>query len=156
MWNDVYLESRVLSADPVELIAMLYEGALGAVEQARRQMAEGKPAARAAAISKAVGILAELGSSLDHSAGGELSRQLAELYDYMQRRLLEGNFQQTDAPLEEVSGLLRGLAEAWTGVKATAARPAEPIPASAGRGPWGGQFLEEPAGSYAASQGWSF
>src|SRR5579862_2096662 len=102
MWNDVYLESRVLSADPVELITILYEGALGAIDQARRHLAHGDIRARATAITKAVAILGELSGTLNYTAGGELSQNLAKLYDYMQRRLLEANFQQVDEPMAEV------------------------------------------------------
>jgi flagellar protein FliS len=156
MWNDVYLESRVLSADPVELVAILYEGALGAVEQARRRLVEGDIAARSAAISKGVGILAELSGSLNHAIGGELSQRLAELYDYMQRRLLEANFQQSETPLTEVARLLRVLAEGWSGIKAKAGKPDLQPSASWGAGyVETGGFAEECAASY-AGQGWSF
>ena len=154
MWNDAYLESRVLSADPLELIAIFYEGALGAVEQARRHLAAGNIPARAAAVSKAVSILAELAGLLDHSTGGELSGRLASLYDYMQHRLLEANFRQIEEPLAEVAGLLRVLAEGWCGIKG--ARPAvEPSPRPAAM-PWGNTFAEEPAVAGYASQSWSF
>ena len=155
MWNDVYLESRVLSADPVDLIAILYEGALGAVEQARRRLAEGDIAGRATAVSKAVAILAELSSALDHSSGGEISTRLARLYDYMQRRLLEGNFRQEEEPLGEVARLLRVLAEGWNGIRETrqAAKPA-PVPHPA-PSPWGDPYIAQPANGY-AGQGWSF
>ena len=86
--TSAYFESRILSADPIELIQILYEGALGAVDEARSNLARRNIAGRSAAIGKAVAILSELSSSLDHETGGEISRTLAELYDYMQRRLL--------------------------------------------------------------------
>ena len=59
----------------------------------------------------------ELATSLDHERGGEISQRLALLYDYIQRRLLEANLQQSDAPLAEVLGLLSTLSEAWAGVR---------------------------------------
>ncbi len=152
MWNDIYLESRVLSATPVELIGILYEGALGSVEQARQRLAEGDIAARSAAVSKAVAILGELSTSLNHQAGGEISVRLASLYDYMQRRLLDGNFQQSDEPLAEVAGLLRTIAEGWSGI----AKQSEPVKATREpvAAPWASGFVEAPAASY-ASHGWS-
>ena len=126
MWqnaHDAYLENRVLSASPLELVHLLYQAATGAVREARRQLAAGEIAARSRAISKACGILMELVASLDHERGGELSHRLAQLYDYMQRRLLEANFRQVDEPLAEVLGLLATLSEAWQGI-AQEARPA--------------------------------
>ncbi|HWB98340.1 MAG TPA: flagellar export chaperone FliS [Bryobacteraceae bacterium] len=148
MWNEAYLESRVLSADPVELVSLLYEGAIGAVEQARRHLAEGDIRERAAAISKAVGILIELSRAVNPQAG-ELSQRLLQLYDYLQRRLLEANFQQIDEPLGEVLRLLRTVAEGWTAVCAQA-EPPQPKASS-----WGSTtIVEEPVGCY-VPQSWS-
>ncbi|HWB83340.1 MAG TPA: flagellar export chaperone FliS [Bryobacteraceae bacterium] len=119
MWNnahDSYLESRILSADPVELIRLLYHAATGAVRDARRHLAEGNIAERSRSISKAGEILVELNGALDHGRGGEISKQLEQVYDYMQRKLLEANFHQSDALLAEVLGLLSTLSEGWDGV----------------------------------------
>jgi flagellar protein FliS len=120
MWesaHDAYLESRVLSAEPVELVKMLYQAAIAAVKDARRHLANREIAARARAITKACTIIAELATSLDHERGGEVSRGLARLYDYISRRLIEANFQQADRPLEEVLGLLATLVEGWEGIQ---------------------------------------
>lgn len=97
--QDTYLESKVLSADSVELVQILYQAALDSVEKARRHLSQGDIAARSKQITKAVAILTELAVSLDHpSGGGDLSRILLELYDYMQRRLLEANVRQSESP----------------------------------------------------------
>ncbi|HMD70442.1 MAG TPA: flagellar export chaperone FliS [Bryobacteraceae bacterium] len=125
MWQnapDAYLESRILSAEPVELVKMLYQAAIAAVKDARRHLANRDILARARAITKACTILAELTVSLDHDSGGDLSRGLARLYDYISRRLIEANFSQADQPLEEVLGLLSTLAEGWEGIQ-SGARP---------------------------------
>jgi flagellar protein FliS len=130
--QDVYLESRVLSADPLELVQLLYQGALDAVENARQRLRQGDIAARSRQIAKAGAILTELACSLDPAAGGEFSRTLLELYDYMQRRLLEANIAQSEPILAEVSRLLATLLEGWLNCRSTAydradatAQPAE-------------------------------
>jgi flagellar protein FliS len=129
--QDMYLESRVLSADGVELVQILCQGALEAVEGARRHLAAGEIVERSRAISRACAILTELAVSLDHNSGGELSRSLLELYDYMQRRLLEANVSQTEPPLAEVSKLLGVLLEGWLSCRTLARASAEPAyPAS--------------------------
>jgi flagellar protein FliS len=157
MWQnaqDAYLETRVLSADPIELVRLLYQAATGAVEDARRHLAAGEIAARSKSISKAYQIVVELSVSLDRQRGAEISRRLAELYDYMERRLIEANLQQSDAPLKEVLGLLATLAEAWEGIRppATSAAPA-PYEAPV-EDRWAQPMLQEPAAAY-ASQAWS-
>jgi flagellar secretion chaperone FliS len=75
--HDAYVESRVLSADPLELVQMLYQGAIGAVQDARHHLANGAIAERSRAITKACAILMELAGALDHKAGGELAGRLA-------------------------------------------------------------------------------
>jgi len=152
MWqnaHDAYLESRVLSADPLELVHLLYEAAIAAVREARRYLAEGEIAARSRSITKAFSILQELVAALDHDRGGEISARLAQLYDYIQRRLLEANFQQADEPLAEVLGLLATLAEAWQQVKR------ESQPASPAENPWAQRPPVEPGAAYGSSA-WSF
>jgi flagellar protein FliS len=152
MWqnaHDAYLEDRILSADPVELVHLLYEACTTAVADARRHLVSGEIMARARSISKACEILSELTASLDHDRGGDLSHRLEQLYGYMHRRLLEANFQQSDKPLEEVAGLLATLSEAWEGVRRQT-KPEDP-PAA----PWMSTIPQE-AELVHASGGWSF
>ena len=143
MWtdgHDAYLESRVLTADPIELVNLLYQACTEAVRAARRHLAEGRIAERSREINRAYEIVVELSTSLDHERGGEISQRLALLYDYILRRLLEANMQQTDAPLAEVLGLLSTLSEAWAGVRKPQDAPvaespwSQPVAQEAGRG----------------------
>lgn len=113
-----YVQDGILTADPVRLVQLLYRGAIDAVGTARQKLASGDIKSRSMSVTKAIEILAELASTLDREKGGELSVRLAALYDYMQRRLIQGNSEQTDAPLGEVERLLQTLEEAWLQVKA--------------------------------------
>src|ERR1700692_2100009 len=122
-----YVDDEILTADPLKLVDLLYRGALEAVGCARVKLASGDIKARSAAVTKAIEILVELTSSLDYQRGGELSTQLAALYDYMQRRLIDANREQADAPLAEVEQILETVGEAWAQVKV----PAGELPSSA-------------------------
>jgi flagellar protein FliS len=151
MWNtahDAYLESRILAADPVELVRLLYQAAISAVRDARRHLAAGEIAARSRSVAKACDIVLELAGALDHERGGKISRRLAELYDYVHRRLIEANLQQADAPLAEVLALLSTLFEAWDGLKSHEA------PAATAANPWAEVPAPEPV-SACAHQCWS-
>src|SRR5712692_6358376 len=123
-----YLEAEVLGADPVKLVNLLYRGALEAVAAARRHLAAGKISERSRQITKAWEIVQELARSLDHAHGGEVSRSLAELYAYIQQRLLEANTRQADKPLAEAEKLLTTLSEAWKGVKTPATHAPRAVP----------------------------
>ena len=152
MWNsghDTYLESRILAADPLELVNLLYQGCRQAVRDAREHLAAGRIGERSRAITKACEILVELAGSLDHSHVCEISQRLALLYDYMQRRLLDANMRQADEPLAEVLALLTTLGEAWEGAKG----PAK-VAESAGS-PWAQPVSMEGMGS-GAGNAWSF
>ena len=152
MWQnarDTYLEGRVLSADPVELVDLLYQAATDAVSDARRYLSAGDILARARSISKACDVLAELTVALDHDRGGSLSKRLAQLYGYMHGRLVEANFRQSDVPLAEVAGLLVTLKEAWQGVAL------ETRNALRGETPWMHGMPQEPELAN-ASGGWSY
>ena len=141
--HDAYLEHKILSADPAELVAMLYAKAIESVERARRHLAAGRIADRSSAISKAVEILMELNASLDPARAPEMCGRLAGLYDYMERRLLDANFRQSDAPLAEVLGLLGTLAEAWKTVSGRGASLYRP-PAEASWTPPAGASEPQP------------
>jgi flagellar protein FliS len=147
--REAYLEGRILSADPLELVRMLYQGCSHAVREARRFLAEGDIDGRSRSITKAHEILAELLHSLDRANGGEIAGRLAQLYDYMQTRLIEANCRQEDEPLAEVLGLLATLGEAWEGVEEQTRRAAVPPPS-----PWAQPAAAEP--ELAASHAWSF
>jgi flagellar protein FliS len=153
MWRDAYLDTRILSADPLELVHILYEHTMVMVADARRYLAEGNIAARGRSVSRAIAAIDELDSSLDRQAGGSIARNLAALYQYMRTRLLTANIRQEDAPLAEVESLLRTLGEAWNAIrpaaKAEAAETAA-VPQAFGA------FSAEPQTDYASqSQGWS-
>jgi flagellar protein FliS len=128
--HDTYVAETILSADPVELVHMLYRAAIESIEMARQQLEAGDIRGRSASITKAVEILSELSQSLNHENAPELSRRLAELYDYAQRRFLAANIEQADAPLAEGLRLLQTLLEAWKGVLAPAEKAFQPISAT--------------------------
>jgi flagellar secretion chaperone FliS len=111
--RDTYLESRILTADPLELVRVLYRAAIEAVEEARQALADSDIQRRTRNINRAIEILTELTSSLQRGQESAVQRNLVELYDYMQRKLLEAHFQQTEPPLIEVSGLLRTVLDGW-------------------------------------------
>lgn len=119
-----YLENEVLNADPVKLVSILYRAAIDAAGAARRHLAAGDIRERSRQIVKAWRIVHELMRSLDRQQGGAIGRDLAELYGYIQQRLLDANAQQADAPLAEVQELLSTLLEGWSTIPAPQAAPA--------------------------------
>jgi len=56
----------------------------------------------------------ELNNSLDHEVGGDISKELASLYDYMLHSTTQANLKIDKAPLESVLKILNTLYDGWT------------------------------------------
>jgi len=113
----VGVESGVESADPHQLVLMLFEGALVAIARARSAMLARDFAAKGEAVSRAIQIVEQgLKASLDEAAGGALAEQLHALYDYIGERLLLASARNLPEGLDEASRLLGELRDAWASI----------------------------------------
>lgn len=115
------LESGVLAADPHKLIALLYQGALLAIANAKNGILRKDIPAKCKAISHAMLIIDEgLKASLDKNVGGDLVHNLEALYDYMCSRLLIANLNNDIEALDEVARLLGEIKGAWDAIRPAA------------------------------------
>lgn len=110
-----YLATRIATASPMELIRILYEGAVQSVHEAIQALHAGDILGRGHAINKALEIVAELRLSLRVDGAEGYSNTLAELYGYIQRRLIRAHAEQSESMLQEVLRLLDTLLEGWSG-----------------------------------------
>jgi flagellar secretion chaperone FliS len=112
-----YRQVSANTASPGQLVAMLYDGAINFLERALRGFSFDDPVEFNSTISnnvlRAQEIIAELNSSLDLTNGGELATTLRALYDYMDRRLTESNFNKTAEGIEDTVRRLTVLRDAW-------------------------------------------
>jgi flagellar protein FliS len=106
-------ETGVDGASPHSLITMLFDGALERISEATGAFSRQDISAAGAAIGKSISIIDNLRVSLDQEQGGEIAANLASLYEYMTRRLLEANATKDTAMLAEVAGLLKEIKVAW-------------------------------------------
>ena len=126
-YRSVGVESIATSADPHQLVLMLFNGARAAVAAAKGHLQRNETAAKGEAISKAIAIIdGGLKASLDPKVGGELARNLSDLYAYMEQRLLHANLKNDDKALDEVAQLLAQLGGAWEAIAAKPAATAAP------------------------------
>lgn len=109
----VAMETSVAAAAPVDLVVMLYEGAMDGIAKAIGHIREGNMEAKGKQITRVMRIIEEgLRASLD-SRAGELTGNLRDLYDYMALRLLQGSMKNDPAILTEVRNLLADVKGAW-------------------------------------------
>jgi flagellar secretion chaperone FliS len=121
---NAYHQTLVQSRSPLELVVMLYDGAIRFLEQAGEAMAARDMSTKAVAMSKAMAIIAELQSTLNVQEGGEVAAQLDGLYTHITARLIEANVQRERGPIDEAVALLRPLRDAWSQIAAGSATAA--------------------------------
>jgi flagellar protein FliS len=113
----VGVETGVVAANPHRLVLMLFDGAICAISDADAHLTEGRMAAKGEAISRALAIINDgLKASLDHAQGGKIAGYLADLYDYMSRRLVVANLRNDRAAMLEVTQLLGELRGSWAAI----------------------------------------
>src|SRR6266851_8959809 len=120
----VYRQTQAQTAAPGELVVMLYQGALRFVTSAIEAIEAKDIAASHASLIRAQAIVSELNDSLDMERGGDIARNLTNIYDFMLRRLIDANLRKDATPAREVHSLLRELLPAWQ----AAARQGTPAP----------------------------
>lgn len=130
-YQQVNSYTGVTDADPHQLVQMLLEGALGKVAAVKGLMTRGDISKKGEAVGQAISIVSGLRSSLDLTAGGELAENLDDLYEYIERRLLQANLKNDTAMLDEVTDLLREIKAAWESIPQEARAPQKPALASA-------------------------
>jgi flagellar protein FliS len=109
-----YIQTQIQSRSPLELVVMLYDGALRFLQQTVDAMQRGDLVAKRDSLSRAMAIVTELHGMLDVEQGGEVAASLDSLYVYMMERLTIANQQRDPAPVAEVMRLMTGLRDAWS------------------------------------------
>jgi flagellar protein FliS len=112
-YGRIAAESEAGFASPHRLVQMLMEGALDKVASAKGCMARKDFEGKSEQITWASSIINGLRSGLDLEAGGEIANNLNNLYEYMNRRLIDANVQNDVAILDEIIGLLVEIKSAW-------------------------------------------
>jgi len=108
-----YRETQVATATPGELVLLLYEAAVTALREARRQVEEGAPAEAHKALIKAQRVVGELLDALKPDQGGSLAQDLGDIYRFVLRHLAEANLRKDPEMVAEALELLAPLRDAW-------------------------------------------
>jgi flagellar secretion chaperone FliS len=112
-YGDVKVTTGVATADSVQLIQMLFDGLMESLKSAEGQIRRGAIEEKSKSLSRASKIVLGLQGALDFNAGGEIARNLDELYGYVTRRLLHVNLHNDLEALAEVTSLISEIQSAW-------------------------------------------
>jgi flagellar secretion chaperone FliS len=119
-YTQTSMETGVIAATPVELIVMLYDGAIVACRSAIPLIEQRQIEKKSTLLSKAIMIIESgLRLSLNKKVGGEIAQNLDALYGYMSDRLYIANIRNQPEAVEEVIKLLVELKGAWEAIGRT-------------------------------------
>jgi flagellar secretion chaperone FliS len=125
-----YQVNDISTSSQSQLILMMYDGALQAVNQSIQCMSQKDVAGQSQHILKAQDIINELSLALDMEQGGDVSKTLEQLYQFVLNQLIQANITSDKMYLESVIKVLTPLREAWSRIaEASNGEPEVPEPA---------------------------
>lgn len=108
-----YKENTVVTQSPGGIVVKLYDGAVKFLRQAMIKQQANDFAEKGRLIGRATAIIEELNFSLNMKAGGEVTQNLRQLYQFMIRHLHDAHVQKDSRKIMEVINLLEELNSAW-------------------------------------------
>lgn len=109
-----YKKTSVNTASKEQILLMLYQAAIKNCKKAIESIDQKQIAKKGEYIGKLQDIIIELANSLDHEVGGDVSKELASLYDYILHASTQANIKIDKAPLESVLNILNTLYDGWS------------------------------------------
>jgi flagellar secretion chaperone FliS len=116
-----YLKTKIETATPMELIVIMYDGAIKFLKEGLNNFHLHKRASYDENLTKAKRMIKELQFSLDLSVQ-PVSGQLFSLYDYMMREISDAicNRRECREKVERVLSMMKDLRDTWEKIKVKA------------------------------------
>jgi flagellar protein FliS len=108
-----YKNNSIQTASREKILLMMYEGAIKFVKKAIVACEKKDISERGLNIGRAYDIILELNNTLDHDIGGEISRNLEQLYNFITDQLTKANVTGDSATLHSVIKILETLNDGW-------------------------------------------
>ena len=109
---DRYLAEKVNTASPAELIGMLFDAGMVAMQAAKAAIEARSVADAHRHLVRAQNIVVELRCSLNPEAG-EMAANLEALYDFLGRRLVDANVKKDQAIVDDCIRVFAPLRDGW-------------------------------------------
>lgn len=111
--HQAYQVSAIETASPEQLTLMCYDGALKFMRRALRACEEDDLAKLSEATGRAQAIVNELNVTLNMDAGGEIARNLRDIYLFVNRHMSASAMKRDPEGIREAMELVGGLRESW-------------------------------------------
>jgi len=121
-----YRQAATRGARPLQLVILLYQQAIDDLRRALAALRRNDVEARTREINHALQVIGQLQGTLDREEGGHVAATLDRFYDQVRAGLVEAQFQQSAAALEEQISHLMLVHEAWCEADRSTAAAAHP------------------------------
>lgn len=116
-YRSVDLAGRTGAADGHQLVGLLYEELIRALNVAALAAEQMNFKLKSERVTRATAILFALEAGLDFERGGEVSRTLAQLYRGLRGQVIDASIGMDPAPFRAVAGEIAEIAGAWNSVR---------------------------------------
>lgn len=112
-YKSVGVRDDLAVADPHRVIQLLMQGSLENMAKAKGAMERKDFSVKAQTLGKAIAIIGALRSSLDMNVDGDISGNLADLYEFMIEHLSLASREQNIEKINDVIDLMLTIKSAW-------------------------------------------
>lgn len=112
-YGSVHAASSLAGPQGAQLTQMLFDALVDGMVALRGHIQHRTTQAKSIQIDKVQKIVLGLQSTLDFERGGEVARNLDDLYLYVIRRLVHVHAYNDVDALDEITGLIREIRDAW-------------------------------------------
>jgi flagellar protein FliS len=113
---DQYRRTQILTASELQIVILLYDGALQALELAKESIQQNNFPDKARFLGRAIAIVSQLSNVLDMEQGKDIAVSLRRLYDYMLEEFTQANLRHSTRHLEGPIRCLATLRDAWQAI----------------------------------------
>lgn len=111
-----YRKNAVNGASPLQLVIMLYDGALRFMEAGKHAMGQRDLQRQNDNLQRAQRIIMELMACLDMQQGGEIAKNLLAIYTYILNELVNANIKDDPHAIDRSMKIISELRESWVKV----------------------------------------
>ena len=112
-YKKIIVDSQLTAASPHKIVQMLMAGAIERLIQGKAAMQAGNIPVKGERLGKALNIIISLRSCLSMSDGGDIAKNLDQLYEFMIMQISEANHKNDSQPIDDVIDIIREIKSAW-------------------------------------------
>ncbi|EGU42503.1 MULTISPECIES: flagellar export chaperone FliS [Vibrio] len=112
-YKKVSVDSQLTAASPHKIVQMLMAGAIERLIQGKAAMQAGNIPVKGERLGKALDIIISLRSCLSMDDGGDIAKNLDQLYEFMITQISAANHKNDPQSIDDVIDIIREIKSAW-------------------------------------------